>query len=67
MMTWFNISVSGLVLGEAAQIIEVISDTPARLEIVLGVSPIILGGCGIAEFERTARGERFCSTVNDII
>jgi acyl carrier protein len=57
---WYNLSVSGLVLAEAVQIVEVISRAGSSSPIiVIGISPIIMGGCGIAEFERAARRDRF--------
>lgn len=55
---WYNISVSGLVAAEALQLVEVIGRLRNGL-LVLGYSPIILGGCGEVEFRRAATHERF--------
>lgn len=57
---WFNLSVSGLVAAETLQLLEQIDDAvgPAGA-ILVGTSPVILSGCGEAEFLRSARYERF--------
>lgn len=55
---WYNISVSGLVAAETLQLAETIGRLRNGL-LVIGYSPIILGGCGEAEFRRAATHHRF--------
>lgn len=55
---WYNISVSGLVAAETLQLAETLGRLRNDL-LVIGYSPIILGGCGEAEFRRAATHERF--------
>lgn len=55
---WYNISVSGLVMAESLQLLETMGGD-WKGGVVLGISPIILGGCGTAEFERAATHRRF--------
>lgn len=55
---WFNLSVSGLVLAETIQLIEQIGPK-FRGALIVGTSPVIWGGCGVAEFERSINLRRF--------
>lgn len=55
---WFNLSVSGLVVAETLQLLEQVVD-PVSGVIVMGMSPVILSGCGEAEFRRSANRRRF--------
>lgn len=54
---WANISVSGLVVAETLQLMEVIG--PLGGVLAIGYSPVIFAGCGQAEFNRSAVHERF--------
>jgi acyl carrier protein len=54
----YNMSISGLVVAETLQLLEVIKSVDNAL-VLVGWSPIILGGCGEAEFKRAASHERF--------
>ena len=56
---WFNLSVSGLVLAETYTILNEVISSGYKGSIVLGISPIIYAGCGVAEFERSANYSRF--------
>ncbi len=55
---WYNLSISGLVVAETLQLLEVIKAVDNAM-ILIGWSPIILGGCGEAEFRRAATHQRF--------
>jgi acyl carrier protein len=55
---WFNCSVSGLVAAESIQLLEQTSESWQGI-VVIGISPIILAGCGVNEFERSANFKRF--------
>lgn len=55
---WYNISVSGLVVAETLQLIELLGHLDNAV-VLIGWSPVILGGCGRAEFIRSARHQRF--------
>ena len=55
---WFNLSVSGLVPAETMQLLEVAGSAWSGVT-VFGTSPIILCGCGEAEFVRAATFARF--------
>jgi acyl carrier protein len=56
---WFNLSVSGLVAAETLQLLELLGDDLGKAVVVIGTSPIILAGCGTAEFKRSANHDRF--------
>lgn len=56
---WFNLSVSGLVVAETLQLLELLGDDLGQAVVAIGSSPIILAGCGTAEFKRSANHERF--------
>ena len=51
---WFALSVSGLVVAETLQFLELLGDDLGKAVVVIGSSPIILAGCGTAEFKRSA-------------
>mgnify|MGYP002821652615 CR=1 FL=1 len=55
---FFNLSVSGLVVAEALQLVEALIHVE-NMYPVIGFSPIILAGCGRAEFERSIERQRF--------
>lgn len=55
---WFNLSVSGLVVAETLQLLEQL-DEPFPGVVLIGMSPVILAGCGTAEFHRSADRRRF--------
>ncbi len=55
---WFNMSVSGLVAAETLQLIEAIKILNNGI-LVIGFSPIILAGCGEAEYWRAVKHQRF--------